>query len=102
MARTVGPSRRSRAGADFSQEARPVDDIKRTYREGEEKTKEASRERDGHDVGDDVGNAGDEVREGLGNAGDTVRKDVGKAGDEVRKDMGNAGDDLRRDIPRPR
>ena len=50
-----------------------MDDIKKTYREGEQDTKEAWRNRDGEDLGDAVGNAGDEMRKDLGNAGDDLR-----------------------------
>jgi hypothetical protein len=50
-----------------------MDDAKKFYREGEDKTKEAMREVDGHDLGDDIGNAGDEIRKDLGNAGDDLR-----------------------------
>ena len=56
-----------------------MDDIKRGLREAENKVKEVGRELDGHDAGDDVGNAGDDIRQGLGNAGDDVRR----AGDEA-------------------
>ena len=50
-----------------------MDDIKRDYREGEEKAKEAWRKADGEeDLADKVGNLGDDIREGLGNAGDSV------------------------------
>jgi len=47
-----------------------MDDLKKTYREGEESSKEAWRNRDGEDLADKVGNAGDDIRKGLGNAGD--------------------------------
>lgn len=47
-----------------------MDDVKRTYREGEESTKEAWRNRDGEDLGDKLGNLGDDVRKELGNLGD--------------------------------
>jgi hypothetical protein len=50
-----------------------MDDLKKTYREGEQDTKEARRNRDGEDLGDAVGNAGDEIRKDLGNAGDDLR-----------------------------
>jgi hypothetical protein len=50
-----------------------VDDAKRTYREAEDKAKEFGRDLDGHQVSDDIGNAGDEVRKDLGNAGDDLR-----------------------------
>ena len=51
-----------------------MDDAKRIYREGEQKVKEGIRELDGHDVGDDIGNAGDAIRKDLGNAGDDMRR----------------------------
>ncbi|HKG56543.1 MAG TPA: hypothetical protein VKA85_04805 [Candidatus Limnocylindrales bacterium] len=47
-----------------------MDDLKKTYREGEESSKEAWRNRDGEDLADKVGNAGDDIRKNLGNAGD--------------------------------
>ena len=49
-----------------------MDDVKKGYREGEESAKEAWRNRDGEDLADKVGNAGDEVRKDLGNLGDDV------------------------------
>jgi hypothetical protein len=51
-----------------------VEDVKKTYREGEEKTKEAWRGVDGTDAKDEIGNVGDDIREGLGNAGDEMRR----------------------------
>ena len=61
-----------------------MDDVKRIYREGEQKTKEAVRELDGHDLTDDLGNAGDEVRKDIGNAGDDLRDTGDRAAHEVR------------------
>ena len=50
-----------------------MDDVKKTYREGEQTTKEAWRQADGDEsLADKVGNAGDEIRKDLGNAGDDV------------------------------
>lgn len=60
-------------------------DIKQTGRDIEVETKKKLRDLDGHDLGDDIGNAGDEIRKDLGNAGDEIRKDLGKAGDELRR-----------------
>src|SRR5438094_19881 len=57
-------------------EERSVEDVKRTYREGEEKTKEAWRGVGGTDAEDEIGNAGDDIRKGLGNAGDELRRDA--------------------------
>jgi hypothetical protein len=61
-----------------------MDDAKRIYREGEDKTKEAAREVDGHQVTDDLGNAGDEIRKNLGNAGDDLRHAGDRTAEEVR------------------
>jgi hypothetical protein len=66
-----------------------MDDAKRVYREGEHKTKEALREVDGHDVGDDIGNAGDEIRKDLGNMGDDVRHEVDRAAVKARDEVRN-------------
>ena len=63
-----------------------MDDAKRVYREGETRTKEALREVDGHDLGDDVGNAGDEVRKGLGNLGDDLRNAGDRATETAREE----------------
>ena len=50
-----------------------MDDVKRTYREGEDKAKEAWRKSDGHeDLADKAGNPGDDIRKDLGNAGDDL------------------------------
>ena len=51
-----------------------MDEIKRTGREVETETKKQVRDLDGHDLGDDIGNAGDEVKKDLGNLGDDVRR----------------------------
>jgi hypothetical protein len=88
-----------------------MDDVKKTYREGEQNTKEAWRKADGESVGDTVGNAGDEIRKDLGNAGDSLNNvpdatsDTSKEawrkadGDDSLADkVGNAGDDLRRKV----
>ena len=54
-----------------------MDDLKRDYREGEDKAKEAWRRSDGdEDLGDKLGNLGDDVRKELGNAGDDVRREA--------------------------
>jgi hypothetical protein len=60
-----------------------VDDMKKTYREGEETAKEEWRKHDGEDLADKVGNAGDDMRKNLGNAGDDMRKNLGNAGDDL-------------------
>jgi len=51
-----------------------MDEIKRTGRDVETETKKQLRDLDGHDLGDDIGNAGDEVKKDLGNLGDDVRR----------------------------
>jgi hypothetical protein len=56
-----------------------VDDMKKTYREGEETGKETWRKADGEDLADKVGNAGDDIRKDLGNAGDDARKEADEA-----------------------
>ena len=60
-----------------------MDDLKSGYREAENKTKEAAREMDGHDVTDEIGNVGDDIRKGLGDAGDKVRRGADDLGDQV-------------------
>jgi hypothetical protein len=67
-----------------------MDDVKKTYREGEETAKEAWRNRDGEDMADKIGNAGDDVRKELGNAGDAMRRpdapESGTSGDRPGED----------------
>jgi hypothetical protein len=52
-----------------------MDDAKRVGREVETEVRKGIRELDGHDLGDDLGNAGDEVRKDLGNLGDDLRRE---------------------------
>ncbi len=47
-------------------------DAKNTLRDLKTNSKGAAREVDGHQLKDDVGNAGDRIRDGLGKAGDKV------------------------------
>ena len=89
-----------------------MDDAKKTYREGEQATKEAWRKADGEEsLADHVGNVGDEMRKQAGNAGDAIDTEVDDAtttnkeawrkadGDESLADkVGNAGDDLARKV----
>ena len=49
-----------------------MDDIKSGAREAEESSKEAWRKRDGEDLADKIGNAGDDIRKELGDLGDKV------------------------------
>ena len=60
-----------------------MDEVKKGYREGEVEAKEAWRDRDGTDLADQVGNAGDEVRKDLGNLGDDVSEAARDAGRKV-------------------
>jgi hypothetical protein len=54
-----------------------MDDVKKTYREGEETAKENWRKSDGDEsLADKVGNAGDDIRKELGNAGDDIAETV--------------------------
>ena len=94
-----------------------MDDVKKTYREGEQETKEAWRKADGDEsLADKVGNVGDEVRKDLGNTGDDLSNadstDPNRAGYDSSKEawrkadgdesladkIGNAGDDMRRTV----
>ena len=63
-----------------------MDDMKKAGRNIATETKKQARELDGHQLDDDIGNAGDEIRKDLGNAGDEIHKDLGKAGDHIRRD----------------
>jgi hypothetical protein len=72
-----------------------MDDVKKTYREGEETAKEAWRKRDGEDLADKVGNAGDDLRKDLGNAGDEIhRTGTDESGTPSGDPMGTPSDDL--------
>ena len=51
-------------------------DVKDTLRDVKTDTKEAAREVDGHQLKDDIGNAGDRLRDDLGKAGDKIRDDM--------------------------
>ena len=62
-----------------------MDDIKRAGRELETDTRKKLRDLDGHDLGDDIGNVGDEIRKDVGDAGDDIRRGVRQAGDELRR-----------------
>ena len=92
-----------------------MDDAKRTYREGEQDTKKAWRDADGHEsLSDKVGNVGDEARKDLGNAGDDLTGgDTGYGGtnpkaewrksdgdESVADKVGNAGDNIRNEMNR--
>jgi hypothetical protein len=61
-----------------------MDDIKQAGREVGTDAKKATRNWDGEDLADKVGNAGDEVRKNLGNAGDDLGNAVDDAADKVK------------------
>ena len=64
-----------------------MDDVKRTYREGEESAKEAWRKADGEeDAADTLGNLGDAIKKGLGNAGDQLDDDMERRDRDVNDD----------------
>jgi hypothetical protein len=60
-------------------------DMKKAYRDVEDKAKETGREMDGHDVSDDIGNAGDDIRKNLGNIGDDIREGADEGKDEAEE-----------------
>jgi hypothetical protein len=62
-----------------------MDQVKRTGREVETELKKGARELDGHDLGDDIGNAGDEIKKDLGNLGDDLRRGGREIEHEVDK-----------------
>jgi hypothetical protein len=65
-----------------------VDDVKKTYREAETKTKEAWPNADGTSPKDALGNAGDELRKDAGNVGDDLRRttDIDRPKDDLERD----------------
>ena len=63
-----------------------MDQVKKAGREVETETKKQWRDLDGHDLGDDVANAGDEVKKDLGNLGDDVRR----GGNEIKNEADSA------------
>jgi hypothetical protein len=69
-----------------------MDQAKRAGREIETETKKGMRELDGHDLGDDIGNAGDEVKEDLGNVGDDLRRAGREVGRELDEKLHDTGD----------
>lgn len=64
-----------------------MDEAKRAGREIETDAKKGMRELDGHDLGDDIGNAADEVKKDLGNLGDDVRREGREVGDELHEEL---------------
>jgi len=69
-----------------------MDQLKEAGREVETETKKGLRELDGHDLGDDVANAGDEIKKDLGNLGDNLRREVGKVGNELDNELHDSTD----------
>lgn len=59
-----------------------------TYRDVEQDLKKVRRDIDGHDLGDDLGNAGDEIRKDLGNTGDALRDGARHTGREIDEHTG--------------
>jgi hypothetical protein len=64
-----------------------MDDVKRVGREVETEAKKGMRELDGHDLGDDIGNAGDEVKKDIGNLGDDLRRGGREVGRELDREL---------------
>ena len=64
-----------------------MDQLKQAGREVETETKKGMRELDGHDLGDDVANAGDELKKDLGNLGDDLRREGREAGRELDEEL---------------
>lgn len=60
-----------------------MDEVKRAGREVETDAKKGMRELDGHDLGDDIANAGDEAKKNLGNVGDDLRREGREVGEEL-------------------
>jgi hypothetical protein len=66
---------------------------KEPYREVEQGVKKTLREVDGHDVSDDLGNAGDEIRKDLGNAGDDLHRETERAIDDTGRRLDREHDE---------
>ena len=57
-----------------------MDDVKKAYRDAENKTKEELRKSDGDEsLSDKAANVGDDIKAGLGNVGDKVDEQVDRA-----------------------
>jgi hypothetical protein len=69
-----------------------MDQAKQAGREVETETKKGMRELDGHDLGDDIANAGDEVKKNLGNFGDDVRREGRNVGESIDRELHDADD----------
>lgn len=64
-----------------------MDQLKQAGREVETQTKKGMRELDGHDLGDDIANTGDEVKKDLGKLGDDLRREGREAGRELDQEL---------------
>ena len=69
-----------------------MDQLKEAGREIETETKKGMRELDGHDLGDDIANAGDEIKKDLGNLGDDLRREGNEVGSELGEELHDAQD----------
>jgi hypothetical protein len=69
-----------------------MDEAKRAGREVETETKKGVRELDGHDLGDDIANAGDEAKKDLGNFGDDLRRGGREVGQSIDRELHDADD----------
>lgn len=76
-----------------------MDQIKKAGREIETETKKKLRDVDGHDLGDDLANAGDEVKKDLGNAGDDIRRNLGNLEDDLEETGEDAHEEAHRNAP---
>ena len=73
----IGPTLVATPASATELEATTVDDLKAGYRDTKDKAKETWREADGkEDLGDKVGNLGDDVRRNVGNAGDKLDEEM--------------------------
>ena len=72
-----------------------MDDMKRAGREVETETKKGIRDLDGHDLGDDLGNAGDEVKKNLGNLGDDLHRGAHEVGNELDRKLDETEEKIR-------
>ena len=62
-----------------------MDELKRGGRELDTDMRETTRDLDGTDTKDQIGNMGDEARKEIGNAGDDLKRGLGDLGDDVRE-----------------
>jgi len=72
-----------------------MDQMKKVGREVETETKKQVRDLDGHDLGDDLGNAGDEVKKDVGNLGDDLDRGAQDVGNEIDRKWNEADQKIR-------